>query len=195
MKLGLVSCSQYIGSIFLVYGEYSVLFNAFATENIYMLFLTTPQLLLLVNDPLARKTDLAFTFWVSKDNHTFKFFVLFEILVVCYRFRCFLTVFTVAVFINASVHQTKLCLINDSFNIQILHIFLLFVLFTHKALGNSLAQLQDPFSYQTRAHFNKFDALYVFDVDEPGYSSDINKKVHHNLLDSDITIDGLKEIN
>ena len=68
-------------------------------------------------------------------------------------------------------------------------------MFTHEALGNSLAQLQDPFSYQTRAYFNKFDALNVFDIDEPGYSSDINEKVHHDLLDSDITIDGLKEIN
>ena len=35
----------------------------------------------------------------------------------------------------------------------------------------------------------------MFYVDEPGYSSDINEKVYHDLLNPYITVDRLKEFN
>ena len=35
----------------------------------------------------------------------------------------------------------------------------------------------------------------MFYVDEPGYSSDINEKVYHDLLNPYITVDRLEEFN
>lgn len=61
MELWLMPLSQNVGGIFLVNGEFPVLFNTFATENINVLFLIVSQLELLIKNSFARKTDFTFT--------------------------------------------------------------------------------------------------------------------------------------